>query len=656
MCGIVGLWHWNDRGDEYPRMMRDMLARIRHRGPDEMGYYFDDRVALGAARLSIIDLVGGQQPMLDSGGRFCLVYNGEIYNYVELRRTLESLGHRFESRSDTEVLLRAWMHWGSDALPRLNGMFAFAIYDRRTDTVTLARDRFGERPLYYRHRNGRLAFASELKAFLAVDDFDFSMDEGTLTSIYRVWVPLPHATGFRDIEQVPPGSFVTFSAGRHEHQRHFELALDQRAHAEIGTAVEQTRAHLESSVRLRLRSDVEVATYLSGGIDSAVITALAVKNSSRQIRTFSLGFEEAEFDEEPAQRVMQEHLGTNHRRIVISNSDIATAFPDAVRHAEVPVFRTALAPMYLLSRAVHEEGIKVVLSGEGADEVFLGYDIFKEAKLRALADASPEETLRLVAALYPHELHLHGGQASPLSALFAQFADRIDDPLFSHHLRFHNSSFTTRLLPHAPDDSLQQLREWMSSEIPAGSNWPVIARAQWLEFRTLLAGYLLSSQGDRASMAHSVEVRSPFLDVHVVESASRLPMDFLLHPSGEEKHVLRAAFADLLPASIAVRGKQPYRSPDAKVFQDTRPDYVESILSEAELQSMGIFDARFAAKLANKVMNAAGPVSPRESQTFVFLLSTALVYRFFCGRDGVAAEPIDHLFRTTIDGRQSSAG
>jgi asparagine synthase (glutamine-hydrolysing) len=343
---------------------------------------------------------------------------------------------------------------------------------------------------------------------------------------------------------------------------------------------------------------------------------------------------------------------------VISNSDIAAAFPDAVRHAEVPVFRTALAPMYLLSRAVHEEGIKVVLSGEGADEVFLGYDIFKEAQLRATVSGgtSPEETMRLVAALYPHESHLHAGQASPLSALFAQFADRIDDPLFSHHLRFHNSSFTTRLLPHPPDDSLEKLREWMSAEIPSGASWPVMARAQWLEFRTLLAGYLLSSQGDRASMAHSVEVRCPFLDSHVVESASRLPLNLLLHPSGEEKHVLRAAFADLLPGSIVSRGKQAYRSPDAKVFQDTRPDYVESILSEAEIQSMGIFDPRFASRLANKVMNAAGPVSPRESQTFVFLLSTALVYRFFCRREASVDEPIDHLFRTIIDGRQSLTG
>lgn len=634
-----------------------MLARIRHRGPDEMGYYFDDRIALGAARLSIIDLVGGQQPMLDPSGRFCLVYNGEIYNYVELRRTLESQGHVFESRSDTEVLLHAWIAWGPEALSRLNGMFAFAIYDRRLDTVTLARDRFGERPLYYRNLHGRLAFASELKAFLALDDFDFSMDEAALASIYRAWVPLPHATGFHDIEQVPPGSFVTFSAGRPPlHQRYFDLELNQRSdQIEISAAAEETRARLESSVRLRLRSDVEVATYLSGGIDSAVITALAVKNSSRQIRTFSLGFDEPEFDEGPAQHILQDHLGTKHRRIVISNSDIAAAFPAAVRHAEVPVFRTALAPMYLLSQAVHEEGIKVVLSGEGADEVFLGYDIFKEAKLRAFAkgDAGHDETMRLVAALYPRESHLHAGGASPLSALFAQFADRIEDPLFSHHLRFHNSDFTTRLLPHSPNDSLQELRDWMSSEIPSGTNWPVMARAQWLEFRTLLAGYLLSSQGDRASMAHSVEVRCPFLDVNVVESASTLPLNLLIDPSGEEKHILREAFADLLPGSIVRRGKQPYRSPDAKVFQDTRPDYVETILSEAELQSMGIFDARFASKLANKVMNAGGPVSPRESQTFVFLLSTALVYRFFCKRDAFVVEPIDHLFRTAIDGRQS---
>lgn len=654
MCGIVGLRHWNDRGDDYPRLMRRMLAPIRHRGPDEMGYYFDDRVALGAARLSIIDLIGGHQPMLDPSRRYCLVYNGEIYNYVELRKSLESKGHVFETRSDTEVLLRAWISWGSGALARLNGMFAFALYDRRLDTVTLARDRFGERPLYYRYLNGRLTFASELKSFLALDDFDFSMDEAALASILRVWVPLPRTTGFRDIQQVPPGCFVSFSAGPPLEQRYFDLSLNQRAeHAQLDAAAAETRAQLETSVRLRLRSDVEVATYLSGGIDSAVITALAVKNSSRQIRSFSLGFEEAEFDEEPAQRIMHEHLGTRHRRLVISNSDIAAAFPEAVRHAEVPVFRTAITPMYLLSRAVHEDGIKVVLSGEGADEVFLGYDIFKETRIRALAHggAGDDEIRTLVDALYPHESHLHTGQTSPLFALFKQFTNQIDDPLFSHHLRFHNSSFAVRLMAGTPDDSLQALREWMSSEIPAWSSWSVMARAQWLEFRTLLAGYLLSSQGDRASMAHSVEVRCPFLDHNVVESASRLPENLLLHPSGEEKHVLRAAFTDLLPRSVVDRGKQPYRSPDVNAFREARPAYLESVLSEAELQSMGIFDPVFASRLANKVMNTTAPVSPRESQTFVFLLSTALVYGFFCRRGAFASESTDHLFVTTIDGR-----
>ncbi len=655
MCGIVGLWHWTDRGDDVPAIVRSMLAQIRHRGPDEMGLHVHDGVGIGAARLSIIDIPGGHQPMLDPTRRFCLAYNGEIYNYVELRRTLEAEGHAFETRSDTEVLLRAWMAWGPASLSRLNGMFAFALYDRTLDSLVLARDRFGKRPLYYRFSMGRLTFASELKSFLAVPNFDFTMDSESLASIYRIWVPLPAATGFRDIQQVPPGCSLTVSGETPPVvERYYHVPLGQRsAHCDFEAAREETRARLDASVRLRLRSDVEVGTYLSGGVDSAILTALAVRHASRPVRTFSVGFEDLEFDESPSQDVMSAHLGTRNERLVISSSDIAAAFPDAVRHAETPVFRTALTPMYLLSRLVHDAGIKVVLTGEGADEVFLGYDIFKETVLRVRLDAGSDdgEARRLMDALYSYESHLHAGQTSALFTLFRQFGDRHDDPLFSHQLRFHNSGFSTRLLRDLSSDPLNDLRRWMDEEIPSWRDWTSLARAQWLEFRTLLAGYLLSSQGDRASMAHSVETRCPFLDPDVVEFASRLPAELLLHPSGEEKYVLRAAFGDLLPPSVSQRPKQPYRSPDVKAFREARPDYLESILSDAELRSIGVLDPGFASKVARKVLGEHGPASPRESQTFVFLLSTVLLYRLFCRREALVSEPIDHLLTTTLNGR-----
>jgi asparagine synthase (glutamine-hydrolysing) len=655
MCGIVGLWHWTDRNDDVPATIRGMLAQIRHRGPDEMGLYARDGVGLGTARLSIIDIPGGHQPMLDPARRFCLVYNGEIYNYIELRRTLEAEGYVFETRSDTEVLLRAWMAWGSGSLARFNGMFAFALYDRALDSLVLARDRFGKRPLYYRSASGRLTFASELKSFLAVPGFDFTMDPESLASIYRIWVPLPAATGFRDIQQVPPGCLLTVSAQKPPIiERYYDLPLAQRSsQCDFAAAAEDARARLDASVSLRLRSDVEVGTYLSGGIDSAIVTALAVRHASRTVRTFSVGFEDLAFDESPAQDVMSDHLGTRNERLVISSSDIATAFPDAVRHAETPVFRTALTPMYLLSRKVQEAGIKVVLTGEGADEVFLGYDIFKETALRVRLNAGYDdaEARRLIDTLYFYESHLHAGQTSALFALFRQFGDQHDDPLFSHQLRFHNSSFSTRLLRDSFSDPLRSLRHWMDEEIPSWRDWTPLARAQWLEFRTLLAGYLLSSQGDRASMAHSVETRCPFLDPDIVAWAGKLPADFLFHPSGEEKHILRAAFRDLLPPSIADRPKQPYRSPDLTAFRDARPDYLESVLSDAELRSIGFLDTNFASKLIRKVLGDQGPASPREGQTFVLLLSTVLLYRFFCRREALVSDRIDDLLTTTLDER-----
>lgn len=636
MCGIAGFLAPEADSGAFDDILARMLGRIGHRGPDAAGGFADDLCAMGTARLAIIDPEAGAQPMSDASGRTWICYNGEIYNYRELRAELEAQGCVFRTRSDTEVLLQAWIAWGAACLPKLNGGFAFAVYDRETRTLVLARDRFGKRPLYFAEHEGGLLFASEMKAFLAYPGFRFTQDAGEIASILAQWTPLPHQTGFAGVQSLGLAEWLEVRGGRATRRSYESLAFDRgprvRSEAE---ALARIRATLAESVRLRLRSDVEVGVYLSGGLDSSIITLLASREAQRSVATFSLAFEDAAFDESESQREVSDFLHTHHTTLAIGHADIVTNFEAALLHAEVPVFRSAFVPMFLLSKRTREAGIKVVLSGEGADEAFLGYDLFKETLLRAAWDSLDEATrLGRLAALYPHLDHYGPKDLAAVAGLYHQFSRERMAGLFSHELRFQNGRFSTRLLREL-GDPFAAITAWAARD-PGFARMSAVEKAQWLEFQTLLPGYLLSTQGDRMALAHGVENRCPFLDKAVVDLAASVNLKF--DDGFEEKRLLRRAFADMLPPAIQAKRKFPYRAPDSAAFAAERPDCLDLVCSEGELAKLPYLDVRFARALVSKILSRpASEISTKENQTFMFLLSLALLHRLFVAREGLPA-------------------
>ena len=647
MCGIAGFFGLKPGSAPQPLLAR-MVKTIAHRGPDESGVHVEGDVGLGHARLSIIDLAGGQQPMANDDGSIWITFNGEIFNYLELRRDLIARGHRFATDSDTEVIIRAYEDMGPDCVTAFNGDFAFALWDKRRGRMMLARDRMGVRPLYYTQKDGALLFASEVKALLATPHVGAALDPIALDQIFTFWFPLAPRTVFKDICELPPAHVLIADANAIKVRRYWRLgypeggdgvAEDRR---DAGEITEELRELFLDAVRIRLRSDVPVGAYLSGGLNSSMVVAAMKRMVPERLRTFSVTFDSTEFDESAFQDEMVRHLGTAHSKIACTTSDIAQDFPATIEHAERPILRTAPTPLLMLSKLTRASGFKVVLTGEGADEVFAGYDIFKEAKLRRFCARQPGSRRRplLLRRLYPYLSGLQRQSQSYLESFFAAGTGDLADPLFSHLPRFRTTSgakaFYSGELRAALKgyDAVAELRDSLPAEF---ARWHPLSQAQYLECAHLLPGYILSSQGDRMAMANAVEGRFPFLDHRLVEFASRIPPKLKIRGL-REKHVLRAAARDLLPASIRGRPKQPYRAPDSQSFVGPDvPSYVASALSPATIDDAGIFEARAVEKLHEKC-RVRGVSGFRDNAAFVGVLSTQLWHRTFVQRACAPAE------------------
>ncbi|WP_209620287.1 asparagine synthase (glutamine-hydrolyzing) [Saccharothrix coeruleofusca] len=629
MCGIAGAYGGELPSGSHRDLIEGMLRQIEHRGPDEAGCYLDDRLVMGTVRLGIIDLANGSQPIGSADGRWWLCYNGELYNYRELRRELSARGVRFHTDSDTEVVLQAWLTWGRECLPRFNGAFAFAVYDSAADELTLVRDRFGKRPLFVARHEGTWLFASEMKAFLAYPGFRFRFDQEQLASIFATWTPLPAQSGYHGVEQVPMGEYLRLRGDRVERGRWATLDLEPGPAPESERdAVELIRAELAAAVDVRLRSDVEVGVYVSGGLDSSIIAHLAAARQPGPLRTFSIEFDDAAVDESAEQAALTARLGTRHHAVRIRDEDVVRAFPAAVRHAEVPAFRTAFVPMYLLAEQVRQAGIKVVLSGEGADEAFLGYGIFKDVLLlTAWHDLDEDTRLDRIARIYPYLPHFAGeGAARRMLGLYRQFTEERLPGLFSHQMRFQNGRFAVRLLRDAPDP-FQAVRRLVTAE-PGYDALAPVRKAQWLEFRTLLAGYLLSTQGDRMALGHGVENRCPFLDPAVVRLAASVNHRF--GDPFDEKYLLKRAYADVLPQRVVAKGKFPYRATDSAAFVRAAPDYRDTLTDSTVLDEIGVLDPRFTRALVDRVFDGpAERVGTKENQAFTLLASLFWLHHWF---------------------------
>jgi asparagine synthase (glutamine-hydrolysing) len=637
MCGIAGLHYPAGAPPEAAHHARAMIRSLRHRGPDGFGYFDDAHVSLAHARLSIIDLATGDQPILNEDLSVCVVANGEIFNYIELRRDLEAAGHQFYTRSDTEVIVHLYEEYGERFTEHLNGQFAIALWDQRRRRLVLTRDRTGIRPMFYSHVGGALVFGSEVKAILALPSAPRSLDLRTLGQVFTYWSPLAPRTAFESVSSLPPGCTLIADERGERIERYWDWSFPERVASqalEVDRLAEELRERLIESVRLQLRADVPVGAYLSGGLDSSTIAALIQLYTDAPLRTFSLEFEEAEFDESAYQLEMARHLGAEHTRVKCNKQDIAAVFPRLIEHVETPIVRTAPAPLMLLAEHVRSAGFKVVLTGEGADEVFGGYDLFKEAKIRRFWARFPESKMRprLLTRLYGYLKHspVAGGALS--RQFFGQGLEQHDDPAFAHLTRW---STTKRLWRFFSDDARAAAEQGdpsaaITAMLPSDfERWVPIGRDQYVEAHTLLAGYLLSSQGDRVAMAHSVEGRFPFLDHHVIEFASRLHPELKIRGLNE-KFLLKRAMRGLLPPAVTQRVKQPYRSPDSQSFfsKTGPPEYVSDLLAESSLRSRGYFEPRLVSRLVEKC-RAGHALGFADNTALVGILSTMLLDEIF---------------------------
>jgi len=634
MCGISGLI--NRRGNRVdPGTLEAMIAPLSHRGPDGKGIFLGAGAGLAHARLSIIDLAGGAQPMSTADGSLWITFNGEIFNYLELRDELIQKGHRFATRSDTEVILHLYQEEGEDCVRRLNGQWAFAIWDVTQNKLFLSRDRLGVRPLFYTQTNDKFLFASEIKALFACPGIERELDSVALDQIFTFWFTLAPRTAFKNIWQLPPAHSLVVQNGEIKIRRYWSLDYSPMAMpAKFGEnrLSEDLLNLLLDATRIRLRSDVPVGAYLSGGLDSTVITALTHMLVGDRLRTFSVSFEDREFDEGAYQREASAFLHTQHSDVSCSYGDIAEIFPDIIRHTEQPILRTAPAPFFLLSKLVRESGFKVVLTGEGADEMFGGYDIFKEAKIRQFWGRNPSSQWRpsLLKRLYPYMDGIQRQSPAYLKNFFHVTTEDLASPFFSHLPRW---ELTARLKVMFSDATRSELRNTnalaeLESNLPSSyRSSGVFSQAEYLEAMYLLPGYILSSQGDRMAMANSVEGRYPFLDYRVVEFAAKLPPGLKMKVLNQ-KYLLKRAAGGMIPSSILHRHKQPYRAPDGKSFFTSPKSYVNDLLSPERILQDGVFDATSVSALVAK-FRSGRTTSVKDNMALVGVLSTQLLIEQF---------------------------
>ncbi len=645
MCGIAGIFNLTSQEPICVDHVRQMLASIRHRGPDQYGIYYDEKAAVGNARLSILDLYNGQQPISNEDDTVWVVSNGEIFNYVELREDLINRGHSFRTQSDTEVLVHLFEEYGTGFIEQLNGQFSFAIWDVERQLLFLARDRLGVRPLFYALISGRLVFASEIKALLSYPYARAALDPLALHEIFTFWAPLNAHTVFQNMNQVEPGHFLLCRNGQITDRPYWQLRFPAEAAQAQSTrpfleVLEQFHDLLIDATRLRLRADVPVGAYLSGGLDSSTLSAIVKNHTSNHLNTFSISFNDPAFDESCYQQRMADFLGTEHHNIHVSNEIIGQIFPQVIWHTEIPILRTAPAPMFLLAQLVHQHQFKVVMTGEGADEFLAGYDIFKEDHLRRFWAEAPDSTKRsrLLEKLYPDIQASNQTSQAFFTAFFRRGLLEVDRPDYSHMLRWFTSRrslrfFSKDLRQAVPDweEQLEAQGEKCGIPFPADyMGWHPLHRAQYLEIMIFLSGYLLSSQGDRVAMAHSVEGRYPFLDHRVIQFCNQLPPNYKLRGL-TEKYILRRLASNYIPPEIIKRSKRPYRAPIQDCFfpkSSKTPDYVDDMLSPGQLKAAELFNPIAVEHLVKKMKQGA-KLSESDNMALVGILSSQIVYHSF---------------------------
>ncbi len=638
MCAVCGFYEpGRKNAPKEPALLENMLKVLHHRGPDEMGFYQGDGIAMGHARLSIIGLTNGRQPLTNEDESVWLVYAGEIFNYQEIKQTLEKKGHHFRTDSDGEVITHLYEEEGITLVERLNGQFAFALWDAKRRELYLCRDRLGILPLFYYFKNSRFIFASEIKGILQHPEVQAEIDEKAVAQIFTFWSAVPPRTCFKNIQQVRSGHWLRVSAKGIEEKKYWDLSFPFGGEYPVRDekkAIEKLGELLTDAVDIRLKADVPVGVYLSGGLDSSVVAALARKVAGNRISTFSVRFTDKDFDETPYQEAVYRHLGLPNHSIVFSEKHLEEVLIKAVYHAETPVLRMAMAPLFSLSGLVREKGFKAMVGGEGADEVLLGYDLFKEVKVREFMARQPRSERRgkLFARLYPYLPGLKDTDDSYLRNIFSKGFENTSDPFYSHRARWESASRSQRFLTDRFRDSFspQNFHDETIAALPVEfRRWDPMARAQYLECKLFLSNYLLSSQGDRMAMANGIEVRYPYLDHRLVDWASQVSPHLRMRGL-REKNLLKKIAAPLLPASVIERHKHPYRAPGILFHALKNPhNRLSAALSPERVREAGYFDPEMISLLVAKFRQQNERFSEADQMALSGALTLQLVHEFF---------------------------
>ena len=617
MCGIAGWINLNNESSQNGKaVLHSMCERMKHRGPDSEGLWLENEVALGMRRLSIIDLHTGEQPVYSEDRQIVVVMNGELYNFREVRSDLEKRGHQFETATDTEILPHLYEEYGEAMLEQINGMFAFALWDKRKKKLLIARDRFGEKPLYYGIFEGKLIFASEPKVLLENPSVKAEINLDALRSYLSFdYVPAP-ASIYKNIYKLPAAHFLTVENGEVKTRRYWNLSwqnsaapnqMSALAHARasasndgkptIEKAATNLRELLADAVRMRLVSDVPLGILLSGGVDSSTVAALATQFSSEKVKTFSIGFEEDSFDESKFARQVAAHLKTEHYEDKLSVEKAADLISEIGTWLDEPLSDGSLIPTFLLSRFVRKH-VTVALGGDGGDEIFAGYPMYFGHRVANIYNAVPDFLRNNLIEPIVNNLPVSTSNLSfdYKAKRFVRAAKY--DAVTRHHSWFgsfsideQNDLLTNDVLANSSGDIYKNAKELLKiCDAPTE-----IERMQFLDINFYMAEDILTKV-DRASMAVSLEVRAPFLDPRVAEFAARLPLEYKLK-GNKGKYILKKAVAPLLPREILQRPKKGFGIPIAEWLKNRLNPLMRDLLDEKRLKDQGIFDAKFVQKL-----------------------------------------------------------
>ena len=619
MCGICGVYNAGTQEPVSPQLIEQMTHLIAHRGPDDSGLHLDGPLGLGFARLSIIDLGGGHQPMCNETGDIWLVFNGEIWNYKTLRQELLSKGHQFRTHSDTETIIHAYEEYGTDCVARLHGMFGFAIWDGPRQRLLLARDKIGKKPLYYTRVNNDLVFASEIKSLLCHPRVKREADVQAMVDFLSVrYVPAP-ATLFANVYKVMPGHWLLYEDGHIHEECYWDYTFGPPEQRPLEEHIRGIKEHVHRAVEERMMADVPVGSLLSGGVDSSIVSGIMSQLTNHKVKTFAVGFDHPEYSELPYARMVAEHFGTDHHELVVKSSDLTQYWPLLTWHRDEPVSEPSDIGVYLISKLAREH-VKVVLSGEGGDELFAGYPKYVVdwlAKYYHIIPAALRQgVIQSAIDHLPYSMRKLKTAARNISVPAPQrwmnwFG------IFNGQLKEQILSDSTRA---AIDmDASRQFRYWLERN-PQRDD---LSSMLYLDTKIWLPDNLLM-KGDKMTMAASLEARIPLLDYKLIEYAASIPSPLKIR-GFKAKYLLKRAFADFLPEPILTRKKMGFNVPTGIWFREGQRDIITQLLLSERIHERGYFNQDYIAHMVREHLEGR---TNFQAQIFT-LASLELWFRLF---------------------------